>query len=356
MGSWFSNIQIKCADARDSLSAEHIVQMFAQKHNLEKADKEVADMELAVFRPQNSSWMTVVSDLIDGDAEILLALAKEISRELKTEVLAISCFDSDYLFLNLLDVQNGVDAWASCGSFPGGKAPRRSNFAAWKASIGDMESFRTAMRSKYTFAEECLYAVEPLLGLPVAQSMRGEPDSAEAVHVYFKYSQKEERVCPPAFGCRIREIFYRVGENPNVVSFQNQGGASRGVAVCFTGPCIHDRQAEVTSVCLQLHDHRGEWVFVPVNLQMIEFSDGIQRLYGECRDVRIPPAVSEKLPLKKKMDLEFQRSISIRFSVTDKGRAGNADNRLGDLHVVAIPLQNFSGQCGLVLKQEEVSG
>lgn len=349
MGSWFSNIHIIRNDAAASLSAEQIAEFFVQKHSLEVADKDNADVVLSVLAPEDSHWLTICTDLIDGDTEALLECASELSRALKTATLAISCLDSDYLFMNLIDHPNNIDAWASCGKYPGGKAPRRSNYAAWKAYVEDPALFKKAMQTSHVFAEECLYAVEPMLSLPAAQSMCNESDCSEACRFYFKLTKREATPHPPAFGCRLREIYFRVGDIPTVVSFQNQGDASRGVAVCLTGPCVHDNQIDVTSVCLQYHDPHGEWAFLPVELKMETFSDGIDRLYGECRELRIPPAVSQQLPMKKRMDLEFQRSICIRFWLSRKETLRETDV-VGDLHVILIPLQNFAGQRGLVLK------
>jgi len=121
------------------------------------------------------------------------------------------------------------------------------------------------------------------------------------------------------------------------------------VAVCLGGPCVLDRQIEVTSICLQLHGKPGEWIHIPIDLQMTDCSDG-RRLYGECRDVRIPPAVLSELPMKKRMDQEFQRSISIRFSLADTNDPEKVPDKLGDLHVTLIPLKNVPGQCKVVLR------
>jgi len=334
----------------DLTTAEHIADLITKKHSLEITDKAHADIELSVFRAKNSRWVTVSSDLIDGDVDALLGCAKDISQALGTETLAISCYDSDYLFMNLIDAQKGVDIWASCGRFPAGKAPRRSNYAAWKSYVGDAEAFRNAMRATYTFAEECLYAVEPMLSLPVTQSIGDGIDGSDVFRFYYKYSKREETVRPPVFGCIIREIYFHTGADPNVVLFQNQGDSSHGVAVCLTGPCIYNNQVNVTSICLQIHDKHGEWVLIPIELKTKEFSNGVQGLYGECREIRIPPAVSQELPWKKKMGLEFRHSIGIRFFLSRNGDVGESNDTLGDLHVILIPLQNFSGQHGLVLR------
>ena len=167
MGSWFSNLQIRLTEPEHPFAADRIADLLTQTLDLSLTDKNDADIAITILIPENSQWLTVTSDLIDGNTDSLLHAAKNISEELKTEVLAISCFDSDYLFLNLIDFQNELDAWASCGRYPDGKAPRKSNFNAWKTHVSDASAFRRIMRAKYILAEECLSAIEPLLSLPV---------------------------------------------------------------------------------------------------------------------------------------------------------------------------------------------
>lgn len=351
MGSWFSNIQIKYDKEIDTLNAEHIASLLARKRGMEKTDQAHADIEIAVYIPENSGWATVASDLMDGDGAALLACAGELSAILKTETIAISCMDSDYLFLNLIDAEKGTDAWAACGRYPDGKAPRRSNFAPWKPYAADWKAFRKAMKGKYVFAEQCLHEIEPLLSLPAEQSMGEKTDGPHAAHFYFRYLQQEMPDQPPSFFCRLKPLYYHSGGQPNIVSFINQGEASRGVGVCLTGPCIHENQVDVTSLLLQFHDQKGEWAQIPIDFQMTEFSDGVSRVYGECRDIRIPPAVPGKLPWKKLMDMEFQRGITVRFTLVP--REGQGEEKLREIHVILIPLRNFPGQCGVVMKHRE---
>ena len=77
-------------------------------------------------------------------------------------------------------------------------------------------------------------------------------------------------------------------------------------------------------------------------------ADGVSGLYGECADLRIPPAVPEGLPWKRKMDMETQREIYIRFSL-EKDQAKEDAEEYGDLQVTMIPLQNVSGQSSWVM-------
>ena len=65
--------------------------------------------------------------------------------------------------------------------------------------------------------------------------------------------------------------------------------------------------------------------------------------------LRVPSAVPEDLPYKKKIDMEFKRSIGVRFFLTADIPEDSIDT-LGNLHVILIPLSNFSGQGGWVMK------
>lgn len=356
MGSWFSNLQIRLTEPEHPFAADRIADLLTQTLDLSLTDKNDADIAITILIPENSQWLTVTSDLIDGNTDSLLHAAKNISEELKTEVLAISCFDSDYLFLNLIDFQNELDAWASCGRYPDGKAPRKSNFNAWKTHVSDASAFRRIMRAKYILAEECLSAIEPLLSLPVVQSMctsEDEPDCGEIRNYYFKYNQKDPSVRPPVFDLLSYSSYFDVGDEKNgsnLISFLNKGAASRGVAVFLTGPCITEHQVEVTSVSLQFRDNHDNWNFLPVDIRMTTFDNGLTGFYGECPDIRIPPAVSENLPWQRKMQLEHQRSISVRFTLSAAVPGSPSDKQFDLLQVSLVPLENFSGQSGLVLK------
>ena len=168
MGYSFSNIQIK--NKGQAVDVDRVLEVLTAGKNLRKAKpEEEADILIVIHPGKDDGWTTVVSDLIDQDERELNACARRLSEAFRTEALIIGCFDSDYLFLNLLDTRNDVDIWAACGHYPG-KAPRRSNYKAWKDYVTDVNAFREAMRKDRVFAEECLEEVEPILNLPTAQS------------------------------------------------------------------------------------------------------------------------------------------------------------------------------------------
>ena len=141
MGYSYSNIQLKKGSL--PIDPEKIAEKLAAEYRLKRTEsRDDADVTVAIGPENADPWITIVSDIFDEDLEKSCSIAKALSEEYLTEAIAISCFDSDYLCLNLLDVQNNVDAWAACGCFPEGKAPRRSNIAAWKAYIPDVEAMR----------------------------------------------------------------------------------------------------------------------------------------------------------------------------------------------------------------------
>ena len=340
MGYSFSNIQVKTA-----AEPERIAEILTEGRGLkEAADPGDADIVIAVGGEGAGPWVTVVSDLFDADAEQTVACAKKLAGELQAETLAIAGFDSDYVFLNLLDPKNGTDAWAACGRFPDGKAPRRSSYPAWKGVVPDPEAFRQVMRKTYAAAEDCLEDLEGMLELPVSRSGSNiEMATEERGYRCFRFviedsgEKQAPAVFKPSYTC-YEEYFL---EWNNLVTFVNTGGRSRGVGVCITGPCVTEKQAEILNPYIQTHDARGKWLCLPLQLKETEFANGVKGWYGTLPELRIPEAVPDGLPLRKAMDLYFRRGISVRFRLR---RIGSGSEPLGTLHVILLPLQNVPGQ------------
>lgn len=352
MGLSFSNIQIRRTEKAPDFA--QIAVILTEGWDVSAVDsEEEADIMLSVFTMSDSPWITVCSDLIDGGFEELGAKARRLSETLQTQTLAMACLDSDYFCMNLIDAANGADLWAANGRMTEGKAPRRSSFAPWKRYISDIEAFKRTMRGKYVFAEECLDGLEPLLSLTVLQGEAGGdelPEDAEIHRFYYVLNHQENKKVPPKFkgNFTTRHYMYFKGFEENVLGVNNQGGKSKGVGVWMSGPCIWKREFRVTKTMLQMRGTRDEWRFVPIEMKEATTSDGVSGLYGECADLRIPPAVPEGLPWKRKMDMEAQREICIRFSL-EKDQAKDDADAYGDLQITMIPLQNVSGQFSCVM-------
>ena len=350
MGYSFTNIQIR--NTGEAIDCDRLVSVLTEGKRLRRVDKaEKADFIIAIIPGRDGGWLTVASDLFEEDDEQTIALAKKFSILLQRETLVIGCFDSDYLFLNLLDDRSGTDAWAACGHCPGGRAPRRSSYTAWKDYVDDMQAFKKAMRLNSAFAEDCLEKLEPILSLPVSQGricveLAVEDETARCF--CFVPEEDEGEREPPRFSTgRTRPIFYYF-DRDNVVGFLNEGGPSRGVGVFFCGPVVDRRLVEVESASIQTRAPDGSWTFAPVEIKELPTKDGRRWLGGTAPEVPIPKAVPKGLPWKKTMDMEFERGINVRFKLVCKTDVLRDEKQL--LQVTVMPLENSAGQCGCVLK------
>ena len=81
-------------------------------------------------------------------------------------------------------------------------------------------------------------------------------------------------------------------------------------------------------------------------MDAVEFENGLKGFYGTCPSMRIPKAVPEGLPWKKRRDIESDRSITICISLR-KGSSRNGP--YGNIQISLIPLMNNAGQIGVVL-------
>ena len=154
MGLSFSNIHVRMERSLDEALAGRIAEILMRGADAEPvADASEADVMVRVCAGKDSPWVTVLADSIDDDLEEQLLKTRALSEALEARTLAIACSDSDYLCLNLVDAKTKTDIWAAHGKFPFGKAPRRSNPAAWKAYVKDNAHFAQTLRASSVFAE-----------------------------------------------------------------------------------------------------------------------------------------------------------------------------------------------------------
>lgn len=110
MGYSFANIQIR-KKYGETWEAKRIADILTSGRKLTAIqESESPDVIIDVGTDSESPWITVVSDLFDEDSEQCGLFAKLLSEKLKTPTIAVYDFDSDYLFLNLLDTEKATDA------------------------------------------------------------------------------------------------------------------------------------------------------------------------------------------------------------------------------------------------------
>ena len=351
MGLTFTNIHVRVSGA---LEPEALVRRLTADRGLTPVGSaDEADVRVLVAKEPGSRWVTIASDLFDGDPDAAERASRELAKTEDAPVLTVGCFDSDYLYMNLLDPARKTDAWAATGRFPGGRTPHRSNYPAWKGYVADAEQFRQVMRQRYISAEDCLPEAARLLDVPEMQlSCLVEDDQAcaETSVFFFRPASSAEAAEPPKFEVRIHDTMYQLGEGDACAFYINVGGASRGVAVAFGGPCLDNDKVRIARASIQTMDRRGNGVVTRVELKRITDENGRSWMYGECASLPIPESVPGNVPPAVRQDKEFQRTIVVRFSAASQPDLIKEIDTDDDMYVVLLPLADRSGQAGAVMR------
>lgn len=347
MGSWFSNIQIrKCEAATEESVAECISKLLAAQQYLPAASESDADGAVAIVCDGNHPWISVYSDLLTMEEPKAFAqIAAPLSAQLHTDVLGISCFDSDYLFLNLINAEEKTDAWVGIGRAAELGIKRRSGLAAWKNKVSDFEAFSKAAKEKYVFAEEFLGKAESCLGLPERNAVAGyeylkdlELDQ-KAKYFYFKLPEGRKTEEPPKLVPYMDSRMPAFLECPHAVSSINIGGESKGLSVFFLGPYIEKEEITFSDVGF-VKIKNGMAQFTPFELLKVQLSDGQWAYYYHDPGFHIPPNVDDRLSMDKQMKAQLERHISVRFIPHGNPR------KVLDITVVLVPDKNPEGQTG----------
>lgn len=347
MGSWFSNFHVrKNSMITETAIAEYIRKTMAAMQYLPTAAEDGADGAFAIVSDDRSQWYSVYSDLFSFDEPKQFAdYAAPMSEELKTDILGISCFDSDYLYLNLIDSENRVDAWAGVGSAAGLGIRKRTNLAAWKNKVHNYDGFKESVKKKYVFAEEALAGMEACLQLPQELCMTSYEYLADlelkerATYLYFKLPEDERTQEPPQLVPYTFSLMPCFPEKFSSMNGINKGGASRGLSVYFIGPYVEKEEITFTDVCL-LKWKNNQLETTPIELKKMQLSDGQWAYYYHDPGYRIPPKVDDRLPASKRMRAEREREISVRFKPHGDSR------KMLDITVVLVPDKNPQGQTG----------
>ncbi|MBQ8747741.1 MAG: hypothetical protein IJZ08_07750 [Clostridia bacterium] len=335
MGAYFSNLHIKKESVSEEDVKAEILACFAE-NGCTPSDSDTADFEVCLYAPADGRWLSVYCDTFE--CTDVLTLAPRISEKTGADVLALACFDSDYLFLNLVNVKDSRDLWLNIGDTPEIRKPRRSTLSAWKNSIGDFAAFRAAAKEKYDFADEFLLAVQHPLELPFAQSTGFEiPENVTRLY----FSAPQNNLLPPT---SLTFTFYDkmpcVPGKRSACHVNNMGLASRGIGVLFVGSYVEHDEITIDDAEFWYSDRRGEQVSVPIRFEKIQLSDGQWAYHWQDMDFKIPEAVSPAIPYVARFKQQCKRSFGIRYTPNGNKR------KFLDITVVFAPLSNrIEGQC-----------
>lgn len=345
MGSWFSNIHIrKNGIATERTIEERICKLMASKHYLPCKSENDADGSVAIVASEECRWISIYSDaLLLEDPSKCAEIMELLSSELHTDVLGISCFDSDCLYLNLINTEDKTDAWIRIGSASEFGIKRRSGISAWKKKVFDFGAFSECAKKKYILAEDFLTEVEPNLALPAARSAASYEYLQDfdlvrmAKFLYFKLPEEMKVKDPVKLVSHKQSLTPCFLDKPSVVYGTNVGGESRGLSVYFLGPYVEHDELTFSDVCfVKIKNNRKE--HIPIELTKVQLSDGQWAYYYHDPDFRIPPKVDQRLPKRKQERLEYERSIIVGFVPHGNPR------KILDVTVVLVPDENPEGQ------------
>lgn len=347
MGSWFSNIHIrKNKTATEDAVAEYICRWMEAQQYLPVTSETNADGTMAIIAGEDCQWISVYSDFLSlEDPRKYAEIAKPLSAELHTDVLGISCFDSDYLYLNLLNAEEMADAWLGIGSASGLGIKRRSRINSWKKKVSNFALFSECAKQEYVFAEEFLTAVEPCLALPAIQSSASYEYLQElgldkkASYLYFRIPDKERTRNPVKLISRTYSEMPCFLDKPSIVDGINIGEESKGLSVFFLGSYVEKDEITFSDVCF-VKWKNNQTESIPFQLTKVQLSDGQWAYYYHDPSFKILPKVEDRLPALKQMQVENERRIVVRF--VPKGNS----RKILDITVILVPDENPEGQTG----------
>jgi len=336
MGAYFSNLHIRKNNTDPSNLASFITEYFSNKGYV-SANPDTADLQIALYAPEESDWMSIFSEAFTHTD--ILTLAPKLSEACDTDILNVACFDSDYLFVNLLNTGKGYDLWLNIGDTPEIKKPRRSGVAAWKGHVADHARFKAAAGGDYVCAEDFLREVQDDLGISFEQSTGFDlPDTV--IKLYFSSPRAEE-----ATPTKLTIEHYKLtpcepGQRTACVVL-NRGKASKGICFLFMGDYVESEEITIDNTEFFYTDRSGKSVSIPITFEKRQWAEDTWVYYWEDANFPIPPAVPNDLPPRTQSTKEGERSFGIRYVPNGNKR------KFLDIAIVVAPLSNFEkGQCG----------
>ncbi len=350
MGSWFSNIHIRGNETAGPEDVEaHLKRLLEGQGYLCAGSAGEADGAVAIIA--GDCWITVCSDLLNFEGPDAVAeIGGPLSESLQTDVLGIACFDSDYLYLNLINPGEKVNAWVGIGSAAGLGIKRRTGLAAWKKKVRDFESFSACAKQKYICAEEFLFEAGDCLGLSAEQGsasyeyLQDLGLDQKAQILYFKLPEGRKPRELPKLTQLTSSLDPSWLEQPHYVNVINVGGESRGLSVYFIGSYVEHDEITFSDVWLYHAKEEKPWQKA-IELTKVQLADGQWAFHYHDPGFRIPPKVDERLPEMKKWRMQSDREIYVRFIPHGNPR------KVLDIAVVFVPDKNPEGQVGWVVWQ-----
>lgn len=342
MGSWFSNLHVRKTEALSKeMICNCVTNLLIEQGYTSAENMQESDVAVAVVAPQNNQWVTICSEIfVHDDPDSCKAVAMPLSSRLHTDVLGIACFDSDYLYLNLINADENADAWVGIGIGKELGITRRNNLTAWKKKVVNHPAFSEASKNKYICADEFLSEAECFLCLPAEQGglsldyLQDTLLQQNATLLYFKRKQVVHSAGPQLQICHMCYAVPCFDGRENSVSFINVGDAFCGLYVYFLGPYVQHGEITFSDVRIERYQPKP----IVVDLNRIQLSDGQWAYCYHDSEILIPPGVPKRMKPEKRYQLEKKRMLRLSFVPHGNPR------KMLDITVVVVPQGNPENQ------------
>ena len=339
MGSWFSNLNIrKGGRITVETVSEQLVQWMQDQQFEPTASAEDADGVMVLLTAEDSEWITVCTDLVQlEEPEQFETLGTAVSEALGSDVLGIACFDSDYLWLNLLNSQEKIDGWIGIGSGKELGFTRRNKLSPWKKKVNDYTGLALYVKENYILADAFLADAAQCLGLPVWMSSASvrylEDIDPEKKAAYLYFRQREG-----AQNRNLVQMAHYEESRPALTGWErdittvNTGAESKGLTIWFLAPGVAEDSVSFSDVCI-VRQH----VAMPIVLTKAQMPDGRWAWRWHDPEFPIPAAVTGRMKQEKRRELERQRSMTVRFTPRGDSR------KTLDIQIGFVPDGNQDG-------------
>ena len=333
MGAYFSNIHIRTKEVK---CIEKELISYYENLGMKLVDVNDANITITINIIEKDEWVSIYSD--DFEYEDILNISPIISKKINSDVLSVSCEDSDYLFINLINKLELIDLWLNIGRANEIKIKRRTNINSWKKKINNFELFKENAKKEYICAEEFLEFSNEYFNLPYEQIIPIDIDDS-SYKLYF--AAPEDNNMPPS---KLKLTSYATSppksNDPLLCTVNSEGRASKGLAIIFFGNYIEHDDIYFKEVNIILKEGKDNYKYIPITMQKLKLNNGEYIYYWKDEKFKIPKAVSKNITEKiyyKKRNLE---EISLRFVPDGK------EEKMLDIKVAFIPLANpINGQC-----------
>lgn len=333
MGAFFDNLHVLMNEKYDTEALKNELSNILKLRGFSLLPEgSEGDVSVMIYESGNSSWVSIASDAFMFDSEeTIRSYADPLSKAFNTDIIAATCYDSDYLRLALLNAVDNTDGWINVGkSYE--SLVRKTKVAPWKKLVKNTDELKSVIKNYHACAEEAFAEIAEMIGMQPDQTTFGcgGEELLEGKITTMVFSAPEGEIKLPEFKVLSSSMPAEVLGNTIRIAFLNMGSKSKGIVFLFLGDCIENDEITIEDPICVCGDRRYN-----IELKRARLTDGSKCYTWEDKDFQIPPAVNENLPMMKKWDVEFEREIDLMFELS-----GNPEN-VKTLRIVAIPLSNY---------------